>query len=158
MAYLRSYRCSFSSPPATSAIRRRHGWDAARDAKRHAGCLYGAAQQRAVNVGDHPPVQVTVQTGDGGYATTVDGHHNGGHSPWDGNRGAVLTGATQSNAIIGVATFTNLRVDRAGTGYALTATSPNLTSAGSNGFTSPHRGTLRTASFLALPECVLARR
>ena len=41
-------------------------------------------------------------------------------------KGAVLTGTTTVNAVRGVATFTGLRTDKAGTGYTLSATSSGL--------------------------------
>jgi hypothetical protein len=48
---------------------------------------------------------------------------------------ATLGGTTTVNAVAGVATFTNLSVSKAGTGYTLVASSTGLTSATSNAFT-----------------------
>jgi hypothetical protein len=45
-----------------------------------------------------------------------------------------LAGTRTVNAVNGVATFTNLRIDRAGTGYTLAASSGSLTGATSNAF------------------------
>ena len=52
-----------------------------------------------------------------------------------GTSGAVLTCTTNPKAAVsGVATFGGCKVDRAGTGYTLTATATGLTSAVSNAF------------------------
>src|SRR5439155_1467907 len=48
--------------------------------------------------------------------------------------GATLAGNGPVNAVNGVATFANLTIDRAGTGYTLMATSGTLTQATSNAF------------------------
>jgi hypothetical protein len=40
---------------------------------------------------------------------------------------ATLSGTTTLNAVNGIATFSDLTLDKAGTGYTLVATSPNLT-------------------------------
>src|SRR3989449_597597 len=48
--------------------------------------------------------------------------------------GGTLTGNAPVNAVNGVATFANLTIDKAGTGYTLTATSGTLTQATSNSF------------------------
>ncbi len=50
------------------------------------------------------------------------------------NPGGGLGGTTTVTAVNGVATFTGLTVDQAGDGYMLSVTSPDLTSATSNGF------------------------
>jgi hypothetical protein len=48
--------------------------------------------------------------------------------------GATLTGTTTVPAVAGVATFSNLRISNASTGYTLTAAAPTLTSATSTTF------------------------
>src|SRR3989449_939783 len=48
--------------------------------------------------------------------------------------GGTLTGNAPVNAVNGVATFANLTIDKAGTGYTLAATSGTLTQATSNAF------------------------
>src|SRR2546426_4302759 len=48
--------------------------------------------------------------------------------------GGTLSGNARVNAVNGVATFANLKIDKAGTGYTLTATSGTLTQATSNSF------------------------
>jgi len=50
-----------------------------------------------------------------------------------GATGATLSGTRTTNAVAGIASFTNLAIDRAGT-YALVATSGNLTAATSSSF------------------------
>jgi len=48
--------------------------------------------------------------------------------------GGTLSGTLTVNAVAGVATFNNVKIDKAGTGYTLTATSGSLTSATSSTF------------------------
>lgn len=50
-------------------------------------------------------------------------------TPNTGTPGASLSGQVIVNAENGIATFNNLRINQAGTGYQLTATAPNLTPA-----------------------------
>ena len=50
-------------------------------------------------------------------------------TPGTGTAGAVLSGTITINAVNGVATFTNLNIDKAGSGYTITATTPGLTEA-----------------------------
>ena len=50
-------------------------------------------------------------------------------TPGSGTAGAVISGTTTVNAVNGVATFTNLNIDKAGSGYTITATTPGLTEA-----------------------------
>jgi M6 family metalloprotease-like protein len=58
-----------------------------------------------------------------------------------GANGATLLGTTTVNAVGGIATFTDLAVDLAGTGYVLTASSPNLVSSDCASFTIARRPT-----------------
>ena len=51
-----------------------------------------------------------------------------------GASGAVLAGAVTANAVNGVATFSGLGINLAGTGYTLTASSPGLSAAISSSF------------------------
>jgi len=51
-----------------------------------------------------------------------------------GTTGAILSGTKTGNCVAGVATFTGLSIDKPGSGYVLTATSPGLTSADSTAF------------------------
>src|SRR5437667_7442558 len=48
--------------------------------------------------------------------------------------GGTLTGNAPVNAVNGVATFPNLKIDKVGTGYTLKTTSGTLTPATSNAF------------------------
>src|SRR5439155_21379066 len=48
--------------------------------------------------------------------------------------GGVLSGATSVSVVNGVATFSNLSIDRAGSSYTLSATSAGLTGTVSSGF------------------------
>jgi hypothetical protein len=79
-----------------------------------------------------PAVQVTVQDAGG---NTVTGATNAitltiGTNP----AGGTLSGTTTVAAVNGVATFSNLSIDRAGAGYTLTASSAGLTGATSTPF------------------------
>ena len=61
-------------------------------------------------------------------------------TPATGTSGAVLTcTANPKAAAAGIATFAGCKIDRAGTGYTLTATSAGLTSATSSAFISRFR-------------------
>ncbi len=69
------------------------------------------------------PVRVVVQDAEGNNVTSrvpVTLALQGGPE------GAVLQGITTVNALAGMAAFTTLHIDEAGTGYALTATAPGL--------------------------------
>ena len=56
-------------------------------------------------------------------------------TPGTGTAGAKLSGATAISAVNGVATFSDLSIDKAGSGYKLTATSSGLTSTDSGTIT-----------------------
>src|SRR5438128_7879350 len=60
------------------------------------------------------------------------------------SNGGTLSGGAPVNAVNGVATFPNLRIDKAGTGYTLRATASQLTAATSSSFdvTAPPTGSL----------------
>ncbi len=55
-------------------------------------------------------------------------------TPGTGTAGAVLSGQFIVNAVNGVASFNNLRISLAGTGYRLTASASGLTAATTNTF------------------------
>ncbi|MGH9260219.1 MAG: S8 family serine peptidase, partial [Acidimicrobiales bacterium] len=83
-----------------------------------------------------PAVQVTVQdqfgntvTGAGNSITVAIG---------SGPGGATLDGTTPKNAVNGVATFADLKIAKAGTGFTLTANATGLTGASSATFTITH--------------------
>src|SRR3989442_3040835 len=79
-----------------------------------------------------PAVRVTVQDSTGQPATTFNGPVVVG---LDANpTGAALLGTPRENAVNGVATFTDLSVDKAGSGYTLRATTSGATGATSDAF------------------------
>jgi hypothetical protein len=80
-----------------------------------------------------PAVRVTVQDGLG---NTVSGPASVtlALTPGSGTSGAILSGTTTVAAVAGVALFSDLSVDKAGTGYTLSATASGLTGATSVAF------------------------
>jgi hypothetical protein len=71
--------------------------------------------------------------------------------------GGTLSGTLTTAAVAGVATFSDLRIDKTGPGYSLTATSPGLVAAASTGFDvtpGPVSDSLSTLS--ALPGAITA--
>jgi len=76
-----------------------------------------------------PAVQVLVQDALGNTVTSATTSITMAITSGTGTSGAVLGGTPIRAAVGGVATFVDLTVDRAGTGYTLTATATNLTSA-----------------------------
>lgn len=81
-----------------------------------------------------PPVQVVVQNANGQTMTNSSVPVTMSITPGTGTAGAVLSGQLIVNAVSGVATFNNLRINLAGTGYRLTASASGLTSAITNTF------------------------
>ncbi|MGH8623313.1 MAG: hypothetical protein ACRET3_14360, partial [Burkholderiales bacterium] len=85
------------------------------------------------NVAIAPSVAVSAQDANGATLTSFTGDVTialGSGSP----AGAVLSGTTAAAAIAGVATFSDLRIDRAGSGYRLVATTPGLAPVTSSSF------------------------
>jgi len=84
------------------------------------------------NVPIAPTVQVRIEDALGNLVTTATNTVSMGFgtNPTSGN----LTGSTSLSAVAGVATFSDLALDRTGTGYTLAATSIGLTGATSNTF------------------------
>ncbi len=81
-----------------------------------------------------PAVQVTARDALGNVATGFTGTVTvaiGTNPP----PGGVLDGTTSVSAVLGVATFPGLNIDKAGTGYTLTASATGLTGATSAAFT-----------------------
>jgi hypothetical protein len=76
-----------------------------------------------------PPVRVSVLNANGQVVTGSAAPVTMTISPGTGTAGATLTGQTIVAAEGGVATFNNLRINLAGTGYVLVASAPGLTSA-----------------------------
>ena len=79
-----------------------------------------------------PPVQVSALDASGALVTSFSGTITVaiGTNP----AGGTLSGTRTVNAVNGVATFANLSINNAGTGYTLQATSSGLTSATSSAF------------------------
>src|SRR5439155_21198910 len=80
-----------------------------------------------------PAVQVTVQNSSGATVSST-ATITISLTPGTGTVGAVLSGTLAQAAVAGVASFSNLSVDRAGTSYTLTATATGLSSATSGLF------------------------
>jgi hypothetical protein len=81
-----------------------------------------------------PPVQVTVQDALGNTMASSTASITLAITSGTGAAGAVLSGTLIRTAVNGVATFDDLKIDKAGTGYTLTATATGLTSAASAAF------------------------
>jgi len=81
-----------------------------------------------------PAVQVTVRDTLGNTVTASTDSITVAITSGTGTEGAVLGGTRKVAAVSGVATFGTLTVDKAGTGYTLTATAPSRTSATSAAF------------------------
>lgn len=79
-----------------------------------------------------PAVQVTIQDAQGQRVTTATNAVTLSLGTNPG--GATLGGVVTANAVNGVATFSNLTLNRAGSGYVLRAESPGLTAATSTAF------------------------
>ncbi len=81
-----------------------------------------------------PAIPVLVQDACGNTVTDSSAEVTIFITPGTGTPGAVLSGPTKVNATTGAANFEGLNIDKAGTGYTLTATSPGLTTAVSDAF------------------------
>jgi alpha-tubulin suppressor-like RCC1 family protein len=91
----------------------------------------GSAREGVV-LGAQPVI--SAKYSDGTTATYFNGPVTVSIKPGTGASGALLNGTTTVNCVDGIATFTNLSIDKWGTGYILTVTSPGLTSADSAAF------------------------
>jgi Subtilase family/Divergent InlB B-repeat domain len=81
----------------------------------------------------NPPVTIQVQDSLGNVITTDNGRSVAiaiGSNPG----GGTLSGTTSATTVNGIATFSNLSIDKVGTGYTLTASSPGLTGVTSSTF------------------------
>jgi hypothetical protein len=94
-------------------------------------------QPAAVNQGAviTPAVQVTAKDNIGNVLTAFTGNVTIAIASGTGTGGAVLGGTKTVAAVAGVATFADLTVDLAGTGYKLSVSASGLTSGTSNAFT-----------------------
>ena len=86
------------------------------------------------NVAMNPAVQVTARDAAGNTVTAFGGSVTLTITSGTGTPGAILSGGVVS-AVSGVATFSNLSIDKAGNGYTLTANSGALTQDVSTPFT-----------------------
>ena len=82
-----------------------------------------------------PALQLTARDAKGLTATTFTGNVTVTISAGSGTSGAVLSGTRTVAAVAGVATFTNLNIDRSGSGYKLSATATGLAGTVSAPFT-----------------------
>jgi hypothetical protein len=103
-----------------------------------------------------PAVQVTVQDALGNTVTSSTASVSLAITSGTGTAGAVLGGTVTAAAANGVATFSNLTVNKVGTGYTLTATATGLTGVTSTGF-SVAFGAASKLAFVAQPSSVSAR-
>ncbi|HEY3319548.1 MAG TPA: PKD domain-containing protein [Planctomycetota bacterium] len=101
-----------------------------------------------------PSVQVSVRDGAGNPVTTATDNitiYFGTNPP-----GGTLSGTLTAAAVAGVATFSNLSIDKTGNGYTLTATATGLTGATSQSF-NISAGPPHHLSFTVQPGNALAR-
>ena len=96
-----------------------------------------------------PAVKVAVRDGSGSTATTATGTI--ALALASNPSGAALQGTTSVTAVAGVATFSNLSLDKAGTGYTLVASASGMASATSGAFSVTAPVALRLA-FVAQPS------
>ena len=80
------------------------------------------------------PIQVAIQDNAGTTLTNATNSVTLAISAGSGASGALLSGTLTRAAVGGVATFNNIAVDKAGTGYTLAATSTGLSSVTSSAF------------------------
>jgi hypothetical protein len=81
-----------------------------------------------------PNVRVAAFDALGNAATGFTGNVTVAITPNTGTSGAILSGTTTLSAINGVAQFSDLKIDRAGSGYRLTATASGVTGVTSTTF------------------------
>ena len=106
-----------------------------------------------------PAVQVTVQDAQGKTVTSSTASITMSITSGTGTSGAVLGGTLTRAAVNGVATFSDLTLDKAGTAYTLTAAATGLTSTASTAFSvnpgTPPGAAARLA-FAVQPSSVVA--
>ncbi len=81
-----------------------------------------------------PAIQVLAQDAAGNTVPTFAGSVSIAIASGTGTSGAILSGTVTVGAAAGIATFSNLSIDKAGAGYKLTATSVGLTAVTSTAF------------------------
>lgn len=82
-----------------------------------------------------PQPVVSVEDASGNVVTSFTGPVTLAIKAGSGTAGAILGGTTSVNAVAGIATFSGLSIDKAGTDYVLTASSGALATADSEAFT-----------------------
>ncbi|HEY6225392.1 MAG TPA: hypothetical protein VIW26_16535, partial [Gemmatimonadales bacterium] len=81
-----------------------------------------------------PAVQVTAKDGSGNVVTSFNGNVTLSITSGSGTAGAILSGTQTVTAASGVASFSDLSVDRTGTGYTFSATAVGMAGATSSAF------------------------
>lgn len=81
-----------------------------------------------------PAIQVAIQDASGIVVANSTVNVTIALTPGTGAAGAVLSGTLTRAAVAGYANFTDLKIDKTGTGYSFTATSTGLTAATSSLF------------------------
>ena len=140
------YRLSVSSDGLRGAVSAT--FDVSVGAPDHLGFLVQPASVSA-GVAITPPVRVAIQ--DQGGNTVAAATDAVSLALFDNPGGGTLSGASSVGAVNGVATFANLKVDRAGSGYSLSAAAPGLQGAVSRRF-NVARGPARRLAFLQQPS------
>jgi hypothetical protein len=102
-----------------------------------------------------PAIQVTAKDGSGNVVTGFTGDVTLSITAGTGAGGATLSGTSTQTAVAGVATFSNLSIDRSGTGYTLSSTGPGLTGSTSTAFDIA-AGTLTKLAFTTQPSGAVA--
>lgn len=102
-----------------------------------------------------PAVEVSVLDAGGGLSTGSSASVTIAITPGTGAAGAALGGTLTRAAVNGVATFDDLSLDKAGSGYTLTAVSGSLTAANSMPFTVV-AGAATVISFTTQPASAIA--
>ena len=102
-----------------------------------------------------PAVQVTVQDALGNTVTAATTAVTIAISSGTGTAGAVLGGTLTQTAASGIATFSDLTINKSGAGYALAASATGLTGAASSGF-AVSAGAAAKLAFTVQPSAVTA--
>ena len=88
-----------------------------------------------INTPITPAIVIAIQTATGTTKTTSSAVVTLALTQGAGPNGALATGTVTSTAVNGIATFNNVRVNTAGAGFKLTATSSGLAAATTSAFT-----------------------
>ncbi len=102
-----------------------------------------------------PAVQVTAKDGSGNVQAGFTGNVTLTITGGSGTAGAILSGTSTVAAVAGVATFSTLNIDKAGTGYTLSASATGLSGATSTAF-AINTGVAAKLAFTVEPASVLA--